>query len=139
MKGDQEEKGSGWIQGPFPCCRSTQGQEAAGTHWGQCCGVAWLRREEQWGPGAVCPQRFIRADGVTGCLHLSCCPHIDVHRALCSIRNTSRKARIHQEWTVICLPGMSLAKRVLEVLFVLMSDTLNLCCRDWCTHTAGNH
>lgn len=91
---------------------------------------AWLKRDEQQVPGAVCPQRFIRADSVTSCLCSSCCPHTDTHRALRSIRNRSKKAIIYQEWTVTCLPGMSSAERVLQVLFLLMSDTLNLCCMD---------
>lgn len=83
--------------GPFTCCRSTQGQEAAGTHWKQCSVVAWLRGDKQQIPAAACPQRMLRAGGVTTCLRLSCCPHTDTHWALCSLRNRSRKAIIYQD------------------------------------------
>lgn len=96
LKKDQAEKGSGWM-GPFTCCRSNQGQEAAGTHWKRCCVVAWLSRDKQQVPGAVYPQRLIRAAGVTSCLRLSRCPHVDTHQALCSIKNRGKKAIIYQD------------------------------------------
>lgn len=140
LKRDQ----AGWAPScEWPGRRNDQGQEAAGTHWKQCCGGL---AKEGWAqvPVAVCPQRLIRTDGVTSCLRSPCCPHMDTHWALCSISNWSIKAVIYQDGLSCACLGCPW-QRVLQVLFLLMSDTLNLCCTDVTqgparyAHTMENH
>lgn len=131
MKRDQAKKGPGWM-GPFRCCRSTQGQEAAGTHWKQCSVSAWLRRDKQQVPGAVCPQRLLRADGVTSCLHLSCCPHTDTHWALCSVRNRSKKALIYQDGLSCACWGCPWQRELCKYCF--SSCLTHWTCASWMLH-----